>query len=105
MEAHEALMLLNTSGRDLLVSLDFYFSDRKPIKDVMVKVEAERVVSLRLDHPEDIGGTEIEPLVQYAIRVRSPEPIVAQFGRLDTTQDNMAYYGSMGYFESTDTSS
>lgn len=105
MEAHEALMLLNTSGKDLLVSLDFYFSDRKPIKDVMVKVAAERVVSLRLDHPEDIGGTEIEPLVQYAIRVRSPEPIVAQFGRLDTTQDNMAYYGSMGYFESTDTSS
>ena len=25
MEAHEALMLLNTSERDLLVSLDFYF--------------------------------------------------------------------------------
>jgi len=82
------------------VSLDFYFSDRKPIKDIKVKVGAESVISLRIDNPDDIGGVKIEPLVQYAIRVRSPEPIIAQFGRLDTTQDNLAYYGSMGYFES-----
>ncbi|PKL14102.1 MAG: hypothetical protein CVV52_03265 [Spirochaetae bacterium HGW-Spirochaetae-8] len=99
MEAHEALMLLNTSTEDVVVTLDFYFSDRKPIKDILVPVLGETVVSLRLDHPEDIGGVMIEPLVQYAIRVRSPKPIVAQFGRLDTTQVNMAYYGSMGFFE------
>jgi hypothetical protein len=99
MEAHEALMLLNTSVHDVVVALDFYFSNRAPIKDVLVTVLGETVISLRLDHPQDIGGVIIEPLVQYAIRVRSPEPIVAQFGRLDTTQVNMAYYGTMGFFE------
>ena len=98
MEAHEALMLLNTNGTPANVKLDFYFEDREPVKDIAVPVGAERVRTLRLDHPEDIGGLRIPPLTQYSIRVRSDVDIVAQFGRLDTTQVNMAYYGVMGYW-------
>jgi hypothetical protein len=98
MEAHEALMLLNTSSRPANVKLDFYFGDKDPVKDIAVSVGAERVCALRLDHPEDIGGLAIPPLTQYSIRVRSDVEIVAQFGRLDTTQVNMAYYGTMGYW-------
>ena len=99
MEAHEALMLFNTANSDLSVYLDIYFSDASPAKNILVKVTKESVKALRMDHPEDIGGLEIPPLTQYAIRVRSEVPIVVQFGRLDTTQNNMAYYGSMGFFE------
>ena len=99
MEAHEALMLLNTGESDAQVTLDVYFSDRLPIKNIGVNVPAERVIALRLDHPEDMGGHEIPPLTQYALRVVSDTKIVAQFGRLDTTQSNMAYYGAMGYCE------
>ncbi len=40
MEAHEALMLLNTSSRTANVKLDFYFADRDPVKDVPVSVGA-----------------------------------------------------------------
>ena len=97
MEAHEALMLLNATATSANVKLDFYFEDKDPVKDVPVFIGAERVRTLRLDHPEDIGGLRIPPLTQYSIRVRSDVDIVAQFGRLDTTQVNMAYYGSMGY--------
>jgi hypothetical protein len=46
-----------------------------------------------------MGGHEIPLLTQYALRVVSDTKIVAQFGRLDTTQSNMAYYGAMGYCE------
>lgn len=99
MEAHEALMLLNTGESDAQVTLDVYFSDRLPIKNIGVIVPAERVIALRLDHPEDMGGHEIPLLTQYALRVVSDTKIVAQFGRLDTTQSNMAYYGAMGYCE------
>lgn len=99
MEAHEALMLLNTNATPAEVSLDFYFENREPVKNIPVNVAAERVLALRLDHPRDIGGLEIPPLVQYAIRVRSNVPIVALFGRLDTTQTNMAYYSPAGFFE------
>jgi len=99
MEAHEALMLFNASNTNADVLIDVYFSDRDPAKDIPVKVGAERIIALRLDHPEDIGGLEIPPLTQYALRIRSNINIVAQFGRLDTTQNNMAYYGCIGYNE------
>lgn len=99
MEAHEALMLFNTDIRDVEVKIDVYFSDRDPVKDIPVHVPAERIIALRLDHPEDLNGVVIPPLTQYALRIRASSPIVAQFGRLDTTQTNMAYYVGVGFCE------
>ena len=98
-EGHEALMLFNTRGEPVAVKLDIYYSHQAPDKEIAVTVGAERVVTLRLDNPTDIGGVAIPPLTQYALRVRAEDPIVAQFGRVDTTQANMAYYGCMGYSE------
>ena len=99
MEAHEALMILNTQDKPVEVKLDIYYSDKVPDKDIKITVGPERVIALRLDDPQDIGGVVIPPLTQYALRVRADRPVVAQFGRLDTTQVNMAYYGCMGYCE------
>ena len=99
MEAHEALMLFNTQAKAANVLIDIYYSDRKPVKGIVVKVEPERVKTLRLDHPQDMGGLKIPPLTQYALRIKSNINIVVQFGRLDTTQANMAYYIGIGYNE------
>ena len=99
LEAHEALVLLNVTDTPAEVRLDFYFEDKDPVKDVPVTVGAERVVCLRMDVPEQIGGLVMPSKTQYALRVRSDVNIVAQFGRLDTTQPNLAYYSSMGYCE------
>ena len=99
MEAHEALMLFNTNEKEADILIDVYFSDRAPVKDISVKIEPERIKTLRLDHPQDLGGLKIPPLTQYALRIRSNINIVAQFGRLDTTQVNMAYYTGIGYNE------
>ena len=98
-EAHEALMLFNTNKKEADVIIDVYFSDREPVKGISVKVEPERVKTLRLDHPRDMGGLKIPPLTQYALRIRSNINIIVQFGRLDTTQSNMAYYAGIGYNE------
>jgi hypothetical protein len=100
MEAHEALMLFNTHEKEARASLDIFFSDRPAVKDIKVFVPAESIKTLRLDHPGDLAGLVIPPLTQYGLRVRSDLEIVAQFGRLDTTQVNMAYYGCIGYAES-----
>jgi hypothetical protein len=99
MEAHEALMLLNTGKENANVKIDVYFEDKEAFKDIEVSVSGERVKTLRLDNPADIGGLEIPVLTQYSLRVRSDKNIVVQFGRLDTTQNNMAYYGVAGYYE------
>ncbi|MBP5531997.1 MAG: hypothetical protein J6Y54_08230, partial [Lentisphaeria bacterium] len=60
---------------------------------------AERIITLRLDYPADLAGAEIPPLTQYALRITSEIPIVCQFGRLDTTQNAMAYYVGVGFAE------
>ena len=99
MEAHEALMLFNTSEETIRAVIDVYYADREPVKGIMVEVPAERIITLRLDHPEDLNGTVIPKLTQYALRITASQPVVAQFGRLDTTQNAMAYYVGVGYAE------
>jgi hypothetical protein len=99
LEAHEALMLLNVTDRPAEAKIDVYFEDRDPVKDIAVTVGAERVICLRMDMPEHVGGLSIPPMTQYALRVSADVPIIVQFGRLDTTQPNLAYYSSMGYRE------
>lgn len=99
MEAHEALMLFNTWQIPVFCTLDVYFSDREPMKNIKLEVPAERVLTIRLDHPEEMGGAVIPPLTQYALRITADNPIVCQFGRLDTTQNAMAYYVGVGYAE------
>lgn len=99
MEAHEALMLLNTGKEPANVKIDVYFEDKEAFKDIEAAVSGERVKTLRLDNPDDLGGLQIPVLTQYSLRVRADKNIVVQFGRLDTTQNNMAYYGVAGYYE------
>lgn len=96
---HESLMLLNAGKKDANVLIDIYFSNKEPLTGISIKVPAERIIALRTDLPEDIGGALIPELTQYAIRVTSDQNLVAQFGRLDTTQSNLAYYGSNGFHE------
>jgi hypothetical protein len=99
LEAHEALMILNTHVKPAYIQLDFYFEEREPAKNIQIVVGAERCTFFRMDKPEDIGGLEIPAMTQYGLRVRSDVNIVAQFGRLDTTQANLAYYVNVGYHE------
>ena len=98
-EAHEALMLFNATDGPASVRLDFYFEDRAPVKGVPVEVEAERVKALRLDRAAEFGGPDLALQTQYALRVRSDVPIVAMHGRVDTTQQAMAYYSNIAYAE------
>jgi len=99
LEAHESLMLLNVGFVPARARIDIYFSDREPILGIAVAVPAERIIALRMDAPADLGGAVIPVLTQYAIRVTSDQNLVLQFGRLDTTQANLSYYGSNGFYE------
>lgn len=97
LEAHEAIMILNTSDKDANIKLAFYFADRDPIKNVPQTVKAKRVKCIRIDHPDEIGGVKIPYKTQYAVRVESDVKIVATMGRLDTTSSKMGFYVSACY--------
>lgn len=94
--AHESLMILNTTPRDARLRLDLFWTDRDPTRDITLDVAAERVRCVRLDDPGDIGGVVIPRRTQYAIRLRSSEPVVVQYGRLETVE-RYALLTSGGY--------
>jgi hypothetical protein len=94
LEAHEAIMILNTSDKDADLKLTFFFTDGDPVENIHQEVKAKRVKCIRLDHPGEIGGVKIPYRTQYALRVESNVKIVATMGRLDTSTNKMAFYVS-----------
>lgn len=95
--AHESVIILNLCETDANINISLYFTDRPPVLGISVKVGANRVRCLRTDNASDFGGVIIERELQYALKLESDVPVVAQYGRLDTRQSNMAFYTVMGY--------
>ena len=93
---HEALMIANLNRKPAEIRLEVLFEEREPVRDIVLKVEAERVKCFRLDKPLGSNGYRI-PFGQYALVVHSDLPVVAVFGRLDVRQANMAYYSVAGF--------
>jgi hypothetical protein len=91
-EAHEALIILNTSEKKANIRLSIFFSDREPIVDVGIDVDARRVKCIRMDKPDHLGGVQIPRHVQYALRLESDVKVAVTFGRLDTSSEKLAYY-------------
>jgi len=96
LEGHESLIILNTGDEDARIEMDVYFSDRDPEVGLRLVAPARRVTCFRLDKP--VGDRQYQvPFGQYALRLRSDVPIVAQMGRADVRQPNLSYYTTMGY--------
>lgn len=97
MQGHESLIVLNCNDVPAHAKLSFYFTDKEPITDIDVVIEPRRVRCFRLNRPSDIGGVEIPLEVQYAFRLDCDVEVVAQYGRLDTRDQPVAFYTVMGY--------
>ncbi len=94
---HESVIILNMNDKPANIKMTLYFADRDPICDIPLVVEANRVRCIRTYNPDDFGGVEIPEETQYALRVQSDVPVVCQYGRLDTSDQPMAFYTVMGY--------
>jgi len=96
LEAHEALMVVNLQDTEAKIELQVLFEDRDPAEGIMVGVPPKRVKCFRLDKP--LGDKNfIIPGGQYALLLTSSVPVFAVFGRLDTRQNNLAYYTVQGH--------
>ncbi len=96
LEGHESLIVLNTGDEDAHIEIDVYFEDREPETGLKVEVPARRVRCFRIDQPLGDRGFQV-PFGQYALRLRSDVPVVAQIGRADVRQPNLAYYTTIGF--------
>lgn len=97
LKGHESIIILNMNDKDANVKISLYFEDNEPVLDIPVIVAANRVRCLRTNNSDDFAGYVIPREVQYALKLTSDVPVVAQYGRLDTRQDNMAFYTVMGF--------
>ena len=95
---HESLVIMNPASEDAVVKMTVYFSDREPVRDIIINVGAERVRCVRTNEVVgDAAHTFQIPFGQYALKLESNVPVVAQIGRMDVTQPNLTYYTVMGY--------
>jgi hypothetical protein len=97
LKGHESFMFLNPNDKDSNVKLTIYFEDKEPVRDINVKVKANRVLCIKTYDPKYFPENAIPLVTQYAAKVESDIPIIAQYGRLDERQVNLAYYTTMGY--------
>jgi hypothetical protein len=98
-EGHEAIMILNCHEVNANVKMDIFFDDMDPVEAIEIIVQAKRVKCIRMDHPDEIGGTVIDRQKQYSLRFRSDIEVIVQYGRMDIAQPNLAYIGLIGYSE------
>ena len=98
-EGHEAIMILNCNGQPANVVMDVFFEDEPPVLGVSLSVPAQRIRCFRMDHPDEVGGVNIAPQRQYALRFVSDVDVVVQYGRMDLALPNLAYIGLIGHGE------
>ena len=93
---HESLVILNTGSETVNPRLTVYFTDAEPLVLRLPSISPRRVKCDRTDEP--LGLEEaILPPGQYALVVECEHPVVAQIGRMDIRQPNLAYYTVMGF--------
>ncbi|HOJ10826.1 MAG TPA: sensory rhodopsin transducer [Clostridiales bacterium] len=96
LKGHESIIILNDNEGTANVIMTLYFADRDPIEDIKITVTPKRVKCIRMDNPEHLGGVILPRETQYAAKLVSDIPVVIQYGRLDTRQEKMAFYTTMG---------
>ncbi len=96
---HESVILLNPNDEDACVAVTLYFTNREPTRGITVQVGAGRVNCVRVTAQDGFCGAAVQEGEQYAIGLESDTPVIAQYGRLDVRQSNMAFYTTPGYME------
>lgn len=95
--SHEAICVLNLSGKDANINISIFFEDREPIRNIKAVCKNERTNHIRLDKVKLDDGTIIPRNTPYAVLVESDTPVVIQASRLDVTQPEYALMTTIAY--------
>ena len=98
-KGHESVIVVNDSDNDAVIDVKLYFTDKDFEHEIKWTVKKNRVRCFRMNRLEDMCGFEVPFETQYAMKLTSSENIVVQYGRLDNTQANLAFYTTLGYAE------
>ena len=98
-QGHESVIIVNDSEVDAEINVKLFFVDKDAYEDIKWTVKAGRVRCFRMNNLTDMCGFEVPFETQYAMKLTSNTNIVVQYGRLDNTQANLAFYTTLGYAE------
>lgn len=98
-QGHESVIIVNDSEKDAEINVELFFTDHDFEDEIKWTVKKKRVRCFRMNNLEDMCGFKIPFETQYAMKITSSENIVVQYGRLDNTQSNLAFYTTLGYNE------
>ena len=97
LKGHESYVVLNPNQTDAHLAFTLYFEDREPVRGIRMTVGADRVKCFQTHNPEHFGEHTLPLETQYAAKIESDVPVIVQYGRLDSRQNNLAYYTTMGF--------
>ena len=98
-KGHESVIIVNDSNVDAQINVKLFFVDKDAYEGISWTVKAGRVRCFRMNNINDMCGFEVPFETQYAMKLASNTNIVVQYGRLDNTQSNLAFYTTLGYAE------
>ena len=96
-KGHESVIIVNDTNKDANISVKIFFTDKNAYEDIKWVVKAGRVRCFRMNNLDDMCGFEVPIGIQYAMKLTSDREIVVQYGRLDNTQSNLAFYTTLAY--------
>ncbi len=95
--SHEAICVLNLSGKTAHISITLYFENAEPLRGIEAICEHERTNHIRLDKAVTADGKTIPKNTPYAVLVESDQPIVVQSSRLDVSQPEYSLMTTIAY--------
>ena len=98
-QGHESVIIVNDNDKDAEIDVKLFFTDKDCYEGIKWHVGANRVRCFRMNRLEDMCGFEVPLCTQYAMKISSNVNVVIQYGRLDNTQANLAFYTTLGYAE------
>lgn len=96
-ESHEALCVLNVSGKTAHMKITVFFTDREPLCGFVARCDNNRTNHIRMDWIENNNGEKIPHDVPYAMLLESDQPIVVQHSRMDVSQPEMTLMTTIAY--------
>lgn len=88
--SHEAICILNTNEKSVIVNLTLFFEDRDKMTGFSCEVGAERTLHIRMDKIKNDMGEPVPCDTPYSIMVECDNDISVQYTRVDTSQSEMA---------------
>ena len=95
--SHEAVCVLNISEYIAQIRILLFFEDRPPIELQPCSCNPMRTKHIRMDQMKDVQGNPLPKGTAYSAMIQSDTPVIAQYTRVDTTQQELALMAVMAY--------